>query len=245
MNNKVMRLYVSVLYIPSTEVVLLLKSGGNEVCPTTNYGRPKTLFSLAEVCLSTGYDRPKTSFPPDFSNRITSAESRKKIKKKVQSSKFCLSLPRKYFENMTRNSMIGQAGSHPAEVAGTSGRKSAPRGEDAAKTVREKQSCLTLQTIAGKAKHAGNMLSAIAETANPAGNMLSAIAETANPAGNILSAIAETANPAGNILSAIAETAKHAGNMLSAIAETANPAGNVLSAIAETAKTVHNNYKLN
>jgi hypothetical protein len=86
MNNKVMRLYVSVLYIPSTEVVLLLKLGGNEVCPTANYGRPKTLFSPAEVYLSTNYGHPKTSFPPDFSNRIIPAESRKK--KSEKSSKF-------------------------------------------------------------------------------------------------------------------------------------------------------------
>jgi hypothetical protein len=53
--NEVMRSYVSVIMRAATEVVLLLESGRNEVCPATNYGRPKT------------------SFLPDFPNKTTSA----------------------------------------------------------------------------------------------------------------------------------------------------------------------------
>ncbi|MDR1338733.1 MAG: hypothetical protein LBK58_01540, partial [Prevotellaceae bacterium] len=41
----------SVIVRAATEVVLLLESGRNEVCPATNYGRPKTLFLPTEVVL--------------------------------------------------------------------------------------------------------------------------------------------------------------------------------------------------
>jgi hypothetical protein len=37
--------------VRATEVVLLLKLGKNEVCLSTNYGRPRTLFPPTEVVL--------------------------------------------------------------------------------------------------------------------------------------------------------------------------------------------------
>jgi hypothetical protein len=80
--NKVMRSYVSV--IAATEVVLLLKSGRNEVRPAMNYGRPKNSFlpdflnkttsaGRNEVCPAINYGRPKNLFSPDFPNKTTSA----------------------------------------------------------------------------------------------------------------------------------------------------------------------------
>jgi hypothetical protein len=137
---------------------------------------------------------------------------------------------------MTRNSMIGQAGSHPAEAAGTSGRKPMPpdpRGKDAAKTVREKHACPALPEMN--------------KTANPAGNMLLYTNKTANLAGNMLLYMNKTANPAGNMLLYMNKTVNPAGNMLLYMNKTANPAGFIKTkspALARKMKLYYKQFKL-